>query len=557
MSELKALILADSVVDPIARFLSDTANRPKVQTEIGPYNQIFQILMDSENPIWKKEHDLLIIWTTPNKIISSYEKLLNNELFDLNELMLEVDQFAESVIQTKERQKFTFVVSWSIHSHYRNIQTYALKHNVGHANVLMQMNLRLANLFKEHSNIILMDSQYWHATLQTKAFDSKMYALGKIGFTREFFKLVSTEIKSVLRGLLAQTRKLIICDLDNTLWGGIIGDDGMDNILLGGIDPIGESFVLFQKELKKLKNRGIILAVCSKNEINIAMDMIERHPEMILKKSDFSAFRINWQDKAENVEQIVTELNLGLQSVVFLDDNPTERERIKQAFPEIYTPDLPKDITEYPSFIAMLDCFESPEITLEDRKRTTLYQEEAIRKVSMAKASSKEEWLISLDIVVRVSLLNRTNLPRVVQLLNKTNQFNMSTRRKTEEEYWNWCEIRTNRIYVFQIEDKFGNAGITGIISIILSKNEVEIIDFVMSCRIMGKAVEESMLYAVNNDLKKEHIKVLKANYRKTEKNSVFYEFIKHLYSNETTGELDINKIHNPRHIKIINEVQD
>lgn len=235
---------------------------------------------------------------------------------------------------------------------------------------------------------------------------------------------------------------MIICDLDNTLWGGVIGDDGIDNIKLGGIDPVGESFKLFQQELYRLSSRGIILAICSKNSESVALEMIEQHPDMILRKKDFSSIRINWNDKAANVVEIVKELNLGLQSVVFLDDNPSERDRIKQALPEVYVPDLPIDVTQYPVFISRLDCFETPAITLEDRKRTDWFKQEQRRESIKLNVDSLEEWLHSLEIKLTPHKLDKFLLTRAVQLMNKTNQFNMATRRFTIEEFWSWRNSR-------------------------------------------------------------------------------------------------------------------
>ncbi|UFJ40041.1 HAD-IIIC family phosphatase [Brevibacillus humidisoli] len=552
MLHYKMLLLGDTVIDPIVRFLADPGVEPVIQATVGPYNQIYQTLMDPSHAVWQNDSDILLIWSTPQSVIPSFEKLQRYENVSTDEILREVERFAELVRKASAKHKATFVISWSLPPHLRWNQAMTYQHNIGLTNILMQMNLLLAQYFSKHKNIVMLDSQYWYAALQKKSYDPKMYAIGKIHYTRDFFALAAEEIKAVVKGVFGQGKKLIICDLDNTLWGGIIGDDGIDHIKLGGIDPVGESFVMFQKELKSLKNRGILLAICSKNNQDIAMEVIEHHPGMVLRRDDFAAYQINWNDKAENIAKIASDLNIGLQSVVFLDDNPVERDRVKHAFPEIYTPDLPEDFTHYPNFLSALRCFDTLEITQEDRVRTELYRSEIKRKVALQEVASKEEWLKTLDIVVTVRLLEKSDLPRAVQLLNKTNQFNMATNRYTEPEYWEWSQVSNNRVYVFYVRDKFGDVGLTGVLSVALKEETAEIIDFVMSCRVMGKQIEDAMLWTVLSNIQAEKPATVRAIYRKTAKNSPFYEYIKSKYKDETTGVLEIAAVNKPDHITIL-----
>ncbi|ALA44191.1 MULTISPECIES: HAD-IIIC family phosphatase [Paenibacillus] len=548
MRKNKLLILSDSNLNPMVRFLEGSYQDLTLEVTEAPYNQVNQVLMNSDHSVWSEKKDMLLLWTSPEKVIPSFNKLLEYKEINIGDVLNEVDQFCELIIRAEGKAKHIFVVSWSLPPHYRWIQSMTLKHNVGLSNVLMQMNLRLSERLQEHEHVIILDSSYWYAAIQQKSYDAKMYALGKIQFSRDFFLFVSNELKSIISGLYGQSKKLIICDLDNTLWGGVIGDDGIDNIKLGGIDPVGESFKLFQQELHRLSNRGVILAICSKNSEPIALEMIEQHPEMILRKKDFSSIRINWNDKAANVVEIVKELNLGLQSVVFLDDNPSERDRIKQALPEVYVPDLPIDVTQYPVFISQLDCFETPAITLEDRKRTDWFKQEQKRESIKLNVESLEEWLHSLEIKLTPHKLNKLLLTRAVQLMNKTNQFNMATRRFTIEEYWSWSELPNNHAILFEVEDKFGNAGYTGLISVSCDdEGQAEIHDFVMSCRVMGKGIEEAMLYLVTKHFSPHSIKGM---YIKTEKNKPFYDFISKKYRDVSkNNELDLGEIFLPHHI--------
>lgn len=552
MQTLKMLLLSDANLNPMIRLLATPIQGVAINAIEGPYGQVHQILMNLNHPIWEEKLDAHLVWTSPEKVIPSFQKILDYEGVSVEEVLKDVDDFCDLLIPSIVKSKYVFVVSWSVPPHYRWMQTLTNKHNLGLNNILMQMNLRLSERLHEHKQIIILDSMYWYAAFQQKSFDAKMYAVGKIPYTRNFFAFVAREINSVLSGLFGKSKKLIICDLDNTLWGGIIGDDGMENIRLGGIDPIGESFKLFQQELKRLSRRGILLAVSSKNNEKIALEMMEQHPEMILRKKDFSAWRINWEDKATNILGIAEELHLGLQSIVFLDDNPSERDRVKQALPEVYVPSLPEDFTQYPIFIQSLDCFETSFISQEDRVRVQWFQQEQQRQEERGAVGSLQSWLRSLELKVTARRMTATMLPRVVQLLNKTNQFNMATRRFQTEEYWTWSNQSQHETFVFEVEDKFGTAGYTGVISFFNNTSgQVDIHDFVMSCRVMGKGIEEAILFFVK---KHTDASLIKFHYVETEKNKPFYDFISNKYRSDMGNYLDSKHINMPDYIKLIEE---
>jgi FkbH-like protein len=318
--------------------------------------------------------------------------------------------------------------------------------------------------------------------------------VAKILYSPSLFERAVTEIKTVLRGSLGQAKKVIVCDLDNTLWGGVVGDDGPESVKLGAPDPVGECFHAFQKTLKGLRSRGVLLAISSKNDEKFALSVIETHPAMVLRKSDFVSWRINWKDKSENLVDLAKELNVGLDSFVFLDDSPQERDQVRQILPQVYTPDLPVSPSELAPFLSAMNCFETQSIGGEDFRRTEMYQAERDRKQTLESSTDVETWLKSLQIEVRAAPLRRENLARAVQLLNKTNQFNLSLRRLDEQSYWNWTQQNDNSSYTFDVVDRFGDFGLTGLVSFSLNGTEARIVDFVMSCRVMGKKVEEALL---------------------------------------------------------------
>jgi FkbH-like protein len=512
--------------------------------------------MDASHAAWRSPPELLLVWTTPRRAIPSFDALADFRPAAPQALLEEVDQFAEAVSCAAERVSTVFVVSWSLPPHERGVQTLALRPEGGSAYALMTMNLRLAQRLAPKRNVVLLDSGYWHAALQRPSYDPKLHALAKVDYSREFLVKATAEIKAVLRGVLGQSRKLVICDLDNTLWGGIVGDDGLEHVKLGGHDGVGESFLEFQRGLRALKNRGILLAVCSKNDPAVAREMIDRHPEMQLRHSDFACQRINWADKAENVAQILTELNLLPSSAVFLDDSPGERQRIAQAFPEMLVPDLPDDIAQYPAFLAAMDCFETLQITAEDRQRTESYRQEAMRVETQRSAVSLDAWLQSLELKLTVRRLDRLNLPRAAQLLNKTNQFNLATRRLSEEAFWQWSQAPGRAVFTFWVADRFGDAGLTGLISAEIEPGgRAALADFVMSCRVMGKQVETAMLDVAWQWLQSQGATQLAARYLPTPKNRPFAEFIVPRYLDPQAGLLDVARTVRPPHIAVISEV--
>jgi len=420
-------------------------------------------------------------------------KLVHFESANHEEILREAEHFAEAVVQASSRVALTLVPTWVLPTHERWIQTLTWRQG-GLANLLARANLVLAEKFAVHSNIVLLDTAYWQASISRPAQDPRMYAVAKILYSQPLFEKVASEIKSVLRGSLGLGKKVVVCDLDNTIWGGVVGDDGAHSIRLGAPDPVGECFQALQIKLKGMRSRGILLAICSKNDEHFAMSVIEDHPAMALRKADFVAWRINWKNKAENLLSLAEELNLGLDSFVFLDDSPEEREQVRQILPQVYTPDLPQSPSELGPFVSSLACFETAALGQEDLERTGMYQAERGRKEALDLSADVESWLRSLEIEVCASPLRRHSLARAAQLLNKTNQFNLSLRRMNEGSFWDWASEPGNAAYVFHVSDRFGDFGLTGLASFSRLGLEARIVDFVMSCRVMGKRVEEAIL---------------------------------------------------------------
>jgi FkbH-like protein len=333
------------------------------------------------------------------------------------------------------------------------------------------------------------------------------------------------DLRAAWRGLIGQSRKLVLVDLDDTLWGGLVGEEGWEKLNLGGHDPIGEAFQDFQRLLKSLIPRGVVLGILSKNEEQTALEAIDRHPEMVLRRGDFAGWRINWRDKVENLAALVSELNLGLNSVVFIDDSPVERGRVRSAFPEVLVPEWPADKMSYASALLALDCFEPPSLNETDARRSEMYTAERERKAAQREAVSLDEWLAGLDIRVTVEPLNAANLARASQLLNKTNQMNLATRRMTEGELRDWSSNKDRLFLTFRVADAFGDSGLTGLASLERQGDEGKLVDFVLSCRVIGRKVEETMVHAIFERAQAWGLKTVIAEYLPTPKNKPCLEF--------------------------------
>lgn len=416
---------------------------------------------------------------------------------------------------------------WVIPTHHRGYGSLDMKDGLGLANVLNKMNTRLAENLKEHQNILILNTHKWIESAGKKAFDPKMWYMAKAAFGNEVFHYAADDIQNFCQTITGQYKKLIIVDLDDTLWGGILGEEGIENLRLGGHDHIGEAFVDFQKALKALTNKGILLGIVSKNDEDPVWEAIDRHPEMVLKKNDFAGWRINWRDKARNILDLVSELNLGLQSVVFIDDHPTERARVKEALPEVYVPEWPQDKVLYTSTLLGLPCFDMPLISQEDLDRSRMYVSERERKNLKLSAGSYEDWLKTLGTEVRVEEVDNCNIQRTVQLLNKTNQMNLTTRRLTEEEFKRWAQVQNHWIRVIRVSDKFGDSGLTGIISMDADGGKGKIIDFVLSCRVMGRKIEETMTHILWRYSRELKLNEIRAEFIPTPKNRPCFDFWK------------------------------
>ena len=494
------------------------------------YNQVFQTLTNPNAKIWKERANITLVWTTPESISSEFKKLENRNTANSEIIKDEIDYFCSCLNLIKSYSDIILVPNWIFKQPNESSLALAYSKDSGLEYNLSFMNYYLSEKLSKEKNFYILNSSKWLLNCGIeRSYNSKLWYLMKTPFSNDFFKEAIYDLENFYISIKGQNKKLLILDLDDTLWGGIVGDVGWKNLRIGGHDYLGEAFHDFQVRIKSLTNHGVILALVSKNDESIAVEAIKKHPEMVLSINDFVAHRINWEDKAKNIVEIVEELNIGLQSVVFFDDSLFERERIRETLPEVFVPDLPKDPTDYVTFLSKLRCFDTKHITAEDRVRGKLYKTESKRTKLKQKFKSISEWIETLNLEILIENIKKENVPRSLQLLNKTNQMNLSTRRLNEQEFKNWIDKDSNHLWTVRAKDKFGDYGIIGIISISIKNRSASLIDFILSCRIVGRYIEETIIkflkeFCIDNDIDE-----INGEYKKTEKNSLCYQFLKKL----------------------------
>jgi FkbH-like protein len=336
---------------------------------------------------------------------------------------------------------------------------------------------------------------------------------------------IARELVRLISALRQPVKKLLALDLDNTLWGGEVAEDGLEGIEIGDTSPRGEAFKAFQKFVLTLKQRGVLLAVCSKNDRALALEPFERHPEMVLRAQDFVAFQANWEPKSDNLRTIAAELNLGLDSFVFVDDNPAEIEIVRQFTPEVTTILLPPDPAEYVGRLQDCGCFETHRITPEDRQRTGQYRAEAERKAALSSAANMDVYLESLAMKAFVREFRPTDVGRLAQLINKSNQFNLTTKRRTEAEVRALIGEADHIAFSVRLEDRFGDYGLISIVIGSVLGPEIEIDTWLMSCRVLKRQVEELALNTIAQLAKARQCVRLIGVYLPTVKNEMVRDF--------------------------------
>jgi HAD-superfamily phosphatase, subfamily IIIC/FkbH-like domain len=391
---------------------------------------------------------------------------------------------------------------------------------------LNQFNHDVIALTQKYNNVKVIDfSEFTSQYSADSLIDWKYYYISKIEINPRLSLAFEKWFLRRIEEVELKRKKCLTLDLDNTLWGGILGEDGTDGIKIGGDYP-GNAFLNFQEGLIELSKNGVILTICSKNNEQDVFDAWNNNPFILLNQRYISSYRINWQNKAENIKELAEELNIGLDSFVFVDDNPTERELIKQMLPMVEVPDFPEKPYQIPAFFASLvdKYFRVYSVTEEDKNKTQQYKANAERKREEQKFTDYSEYLSSLNIEIEILKANDFNLSRIAQMTQKTNQFNLTTRRYIDADIKSFMD-RGSFVYCINVKDKFGDNGITGCTIIDCSGKKCFIDSLLLSCRILGKGIEFAFMQTILLLLKKQGIEEIQSLYIPTKKNVQVCDF--------------------------------
>jgi FkbH-like protein len=388
-----------------------------------------------------------------------------------------------------------------------------------HYAMVQALNRELSAAAGEHVSIVDCDrlaANYGRA----RWFDDRYWFRAKQAVALDALPLLARHTAAVIAGRLGLARKCLVLDLDNTLWGGVVGEDGLEGIALGG-DSAGEAFAAFQEYILELKERGVVLAVASKNNEADAREVFERHPEMRIRLGDISVFAVNWEDKPANLRRIAHELDLGLDALALADDNPAERQIVRQLVPQVDVISLPTEPTEYRRVLSDYLGFESVVITSEDRKRADQYRARSAGVELRSSVADIESFYRELQMRAVIAPFDESHLPRIAQLVGKTNQFNLTTRRHSTAELRKFMQSSSHLTSYVKLSDRFGDHGLIALLIAAVDDGILDIDTLLMSCRVIGRTVETQMLAHLCSEAKRVGCYALRGTYIPTAKNFV------------------------------------
>ena len=529
--KIRAALLCSFTLNGLEETLCVKCADKKIEcmTYVSGYNQYAQDILDPKSKLYQFSPDVsfLILDTrsmlghlfyTPYSLSVSQRKEFVEK--KKNEIISLVKSF------TKVSKSKLVITNFGIptHSPYGICES---KTEYGLQDMVRDLNSKLTSDLQTEPSVYVYDfNGFITRHGEVNVFDYRQFLFGDIKVALDFIPNLAEDLMGYIKAILGVGKKCIVLDLDDTLWGGIVGEDGFNGIELGPTAP-GNAFVEFQRVLISLYQRGIILVINSKNNPEDALQVIREHPYMVLREENFASLKINWNDKVSNMREIADELNIGLDSMVFFDDDPVNRDYLKTTLPEVLTIDLPKDFSKYAAILSSMNDFNVLKITDEDAKRGDMYVQQKKRQELEKTAPNMEDFLKQLDIKILIRMADQFTIPRISQLTLKTNQFNLTTRRYQEEDIRKFSQDKDMVIGCAQVEDKFGDNGITGVF-IIRKDNQAEwTIDvFLLSCRVMGRGVEEGMLGYILQKAKTEGVTKVKGMYIPTAKNKPCENFL-------------------------------
>ena len=509
MTDIRVAMLSSCTIEllqrPFAASLEARGFHPSFW--IGGFGQFRQDILNSESQLYRLHPAVIVLYVDGSDLFQ--EVLENPFAFSPDarrELALRCASDQAALVKTLAERlpQATVLLNTVAVDSLTTLVGLEYNSEFGLQDAVNAYNAELSVLVRGRQTAVVVDVAALAANIGFEKWrDSRMWYLARSRWSRQALHALAERYAATISGKLGRNRKCVVLDLDNTLWGGVVGEDGLEGLRLGE-DGIGRAYVEFQLELLNLYRKGVLLAICSKNNPEDALGIIRRHPAMRLHEEHFAAMRINWEDKATNLRALAEELNIGLDSFVFLDDNPVERSWIRQNVPEVLVPDWPADPADYKTALLELASrhFCTLAITAEDRQRGEAYQAQAERRNLEASVSSVEDFYRTLQMRARIGTADVFTIPRIAQLTQKTNQFNLTTRRYTEAEIAIISQDADSAVWWLDLSDRFGPSGIVGVLILRRRSPDTWLIDtFLLSCRVMSRTAENAFLAVVAGEL--------------------------------------------------------
>ena len=528
---LRVAWLGNHTLDPLLRRTTVVAATfgLKVESFAGAFDQHFQEMLSEQSPVLAEKPDVIVLSLSLRKLAPTLVE--GGSTLSGETVVSEIDRVIGSVDEwirvARSRSKAHLLICNFCRPPAIRSGITDTSFRYGEHYLYSELNRRLAELAPDDSQVTVIDINHAvsRAGLQT-AWNPRMYRLAKIELDGAAATEAAIMLARACRALAIPARKCLVVDLDNTLWGGVLGEEGPEGIRISEGDPVGESFRAFQLALLDIKARGVLLAICSKNNASDVEEVFRLRKNMPLKLGDFACRAVNWQPKHSNILSIAEQLNIGTDSLAFIDDNPAECELIRQMLPEVLTIELPKDPSVYADLLYELPDFDKIRLTAEDRQKTEQYAANSAREEHKQSIQDMDSFLKSLGTEIRVRRASAATLTRVHQLFAKTNQFNVTTIRYTPADIQEFIESDNYLLDVISAKDRFGDLGIIGLYLVRWDEKAAHLDSFVMSCRALGRGIESAACNVLKDRVRSVgDVKVLHSKFVPTSKNKPAADF--------------------------------
>lgn len=557
---LKVSYLSSYTAQTLAPYITVELAKKNISADLyfAPFNHFEEEILNQESGLYQNQPDITILHlrleeSHPDLLTRFFRYSSDEKQAAEDDIISRVRLLLSRIRENLDTQIIMFDFENTLHS-TREFNDSPIRK--AKSSFVKSLNERMTALVDEINGCYITNySALFHAHGFNNLVDPKLFFMGRVPFNGKGQIAIGKSLARCISAIVKPPAKCLVLDLDNTLWGGVIGEEGISGIQLGNEYP-GNVFKAFQNAILSLRDQGVLLAIASKNNEDDAIEVFEKHTDCPLKITDFSSCQISWEDKASSINKISQELNIGLDSIVFFDDNPVERAWVQKQLPEVTVIDVPTHVVGYIQALEESSSFDRLSLTAEDKKRAVLYVESKKREDALTQSSSMEDFLTGLNMHATIGLMDDVTTQRVEQLINKTNQFNLTTKRYTFADLER-ITANNGKVFWLSVKDKYGDSGLVAVAILVPHNSNSWLIDsFLMSCRVIGKKIETALLYELIAYAKGQGATDVYGQYYETKKNSITASFFNdHHFTLDGDSRWVINvaenKLSSPQFIKI------